>query len=85
MGVISVNCLLNKTYGVLSNVFVNNICLILKIKFIRYVKNRDTIFKAKHTTPNITDGFDATPPKSGSMYLSKDYVDVYTNNFGTVP
>ena len=65
-------------------VFVHKVCLILKIKFIRYLKNRDTIFKAKNTTPNITDCFDTTPPKSGSRYLLKDYVDVYTNNFRTV-
>ena len=66
-------------------VFAHEFCLILKIKFIRCLKNRDTIFKAKHTTPNITDCFDATPPKSGSRYLPKDYMDVYSHKFETVP
>ena len=86
MSVILVQCLLKQKLEFYQTfVFVHEFCLILKIEFIRCLKNRDTIFKAKPTTPNITAWFDTTPPKSGSRYMSKDYVDVYTHNFRTVP
>ena len=86
MVVISVHCLLNKTYGVLSNVFLCTMFLFdLKLNSFVALKVEMRFSQQKNTTPNITDCFDATPPKSGSRYLLKDYVDIYSHKFGTVP
>ena len=85
MGVISVHCLLKKTYGVLSNVFLCTMFLFdLKLNSFVALKVEMRFSQQKNTSPNITDCFDATPLRSGSRYLSKDYVDVYSHNFSSV-
>ena len=57
----------------------------LKLNSFVALKVEMRFSQQKNTTPNITDCFDATPLRSGSRYLLKDYVDVYTNTFRTVP